>query len=367
MTADGSDEEVFLVPIGDDAVLTIPVAAQEDSSAEIDVSTLIEAVGTLIGAVLKHGGRSGARLYELSPDSQRQLRGAHRDEVGSYFRGILRDADGRIAHQIQLREVHAARAPAGFDALAAAQMAAIQAQLSRIEDTLGDIAASVTDVVGFLELQQRSRVETALQILRELHDRARQTGAITQTDWDRLTGVEFELESQLKAVSNELARLLGGRTFGKSPKSDADQMKAIKPERVHDLVGAHRMLIGGLRGWNELLLLRKYEAGELSEAEVAAAKDRLAKLEGQHQELLEQLKAVTEASKMTNSRGWLDRLRTDGLVIGGNNDQRHMRTVKSGWAKLTAVAEAAKTTPPPAAERRLLTAPSESADGASTF
>lgn len=339
LTTANSDEEVFLVPLGDDEVLAVPVAVQVES-AQLDVSALVEAVGPLVTAVLKRHG-AGGRIFELSPESQHRMLAARRDDVGPYFRGVLRDADGRISHQLQLREVHAASAPSGLDALAAVQMAAIQAQLSRIEDSLGEIASAVSDVVGFLEVQQRSRVEAALQMLRELHDRARQTGSVTGTDWQRLIGVELDLETQLRAVTIELARRLGGRRFGKSPKSDAQEMQAINPERVAGLVKAHRMLVGGLRGWNEILMLRKYEAGELTEAEVTTAKERLMRLEAQQQEVLTLLRTVITASEETTGRGVLHRLLTDGLVVGGDNDKRHIKSVESAREGLIETAESA--------------------------
>lgn len=361
MTTDPSDEEVFLVPVADDLILAVSVNGDSGVSHVdgVDLATLIDTVGPLVGAVLKGRGVRGATYYEMSPESRKMLEGARLDKVGNYFRGVLRNPNGQSKHQVQLREVQVAPAPSGFDALAAVQMAAIQAQLGRIEDTLSDLTMSVEDVMGFLERQQRSRVEESLQILREVHDRARVTGDISPTDWDRLmsAGVESELGTQLRAVGTELAKRLRGGTFGKSPGADAKQMKAINPERTAELAQVHRMLIGGLRGWNELLILRKFSADELTEGEVATAKERLDKLEAQHGELLELLESVIGASKKTKARSGLQRLFTDGLVIGSSNDDRHLNDVKAGRKVLKSVLESAAPALPQAQARTMVANP----------
>lgn len=361
MTTDGPDEEVFLVPIGDEGVLAVPVADEgsRHGGDSADLSALIQAVGPLVGAVLKGRGANGATYYELSPDSLKMLDGARLDKVGNYFRGVLRNADGQISHQVQLREVQASPAPPGIDPVSVAQMAqmaAIQAQLGRIEDTLNDLTTSVESVTRFLETQQRARVEAALQVLRELHDRARTTGVVSATDWHRLTGVELDLETQLRAVRAELSKRLSGRSFGNGPSADAKQMAKVEPERIADLVELHKMLLGGLRGWNELLLLHKFEAGELTEGEVAAVMERLSRLESHHRELLGQIKSVVNSSKKSKPRSTFQRLFTDGLILGGANDDRNLHTVRSGRKVLKAVLKSAGSELPRAPERKILSA-----------
>lgn len=361
MTPEGRDQEVFLVPVGDEGVLALPVDGKGSQAGgdTADLSVLIQAVGPLVGAVLKGRGADGATYYELSPQSLKMLEDARLDKVGSYFRGVLRNADGQISHQVQLREVQASPAPPGLDPVSVAQMAqmaAIQAQLGRIEDTLNDLTVSVESVTRFLETQQRARVEAALQLLRELHDRARATGAVSETDWHRLTGVELDLETQLRAVRTELSKRLSDRSFGNGPSADAKQMAKVEPERIADLVELHKMLLGGLRGWNELLLLHKFEADELTEDEVAAVMERLSRLEGHHRELLGQIDSVVRSSKKSKPRSAFQRLFTDGLILGGANDDRNLTAVRSGRKVLKAVLKSAASELTRAPERKMLSA-----------
>ncbi|WP_300578896.1 hypothetical protein [uncultured Nocardioides sp.] len=361
MTTEGGDREVFLVPLGDETVLAVPVEAQDrapDADGP-DLAALIHAVGPLVGAALKGRNATGATCFEMSPESLQQFKDARLDNVGSYFRGVLRNPDGQISHQVQLREVQAAPAPPGFDPVAVTQMvqmASIQAQLDRIEDTLADLTISVEQVARFLETQQRARIEAAIQLLRELHDRARVTGAVSETDWNRLSGVELDLETQLRAVRAELTQRLSGRSFGSSPSADAKQMKEIDPKRIAELVELHRLLLGGLRGWNELLLLRKFETGELSDGEVAVAIERLSNLEDHHRTMLAQIKKVASASKMSKPRGALQRLLTDGILLGGQNDARNLSSVKDGRRILKVVLKSAAPELSKAPERKMLEA-----------
>jgi hypothetical protein len=135
-------------------------------------------------------------------------------------------------------------------------MAAIQAQLARMEAVLNDVVLSVGRVASLLERQQRSKLQAALRMLRDTHERTRSTSELSDVDWQRLTGIELELEAQLDAVGDELQDCLSVRFTG-NPKRDAGIMDQLGAERVRELVELHRLLIGGLRQWNALLLLRK--------------------------------------------------------------------------------------------------------------
>ena len=361
MTTDGADQEVYLVPLGDETVLAIPIGGQDDTLGVEGptLQTLIGAVGPLLGAALRGRGANAATYFELSPESLKKFEGARLDTVGSYFRGVLRNNEGQISHQVQLREVQASPAPPGIDPVALvqmAQMAALQAQLDRIEDTLADLSLSVERVAQFLETQQRARIESAIRLLRELHDRARVSGSISSTDWDRLSGVELDLETQLLAVRTELEHRLSGREFGKSPKDDAKQMKEVDPGRIAELVHLHRMLLGGLRGWNELLLLRKFESNELNEAEAEAVRNRLLALEDQHRTVFNQIRDVSSASQKSRPRSAIRRLVTDGLVIGGKNDDRHLDFLSAQREDLLGIIKATERELPGRPVRRLLTA-----------
>ncbi len=336
-TPEYDDEEVFLVPVADDVVLAFPIESRKQSQQSdwINIAEFIRAVGPLIAKALEKSGIGSANYYELSAESQKQLQGAKRDYVGDYFRGVIRQPKGQFKHSLQLREVKASAPPSAIDPMQAAmvaQMAAVQVQLSRIEDAVGDLSTTVDAILEFLEVQQRAGIEVALDILREVHERAKATGTITEDDWHRIMSahVETEFGKQSRAVRSELASKLAGIQFGVSPREDAKTMKQVKPERVGELVELHRMLLGGLRGWYELMMLRKYLANELTQSEVNAISNRLNKLNTEHEQLLQLLDAAIQSSRLSKPRRNVTRLFSDGLVIGGENDKRNLKVVTDG-------------------------------------
>ncbi len=278
----------------------------------------------------------------MSAESYRKYEDARLDEIGTYFRGVLRTSKGQASHQVQLREVQQTQVPIGFDTFAAAQMAAIQAQLDRIEDTLADLAISVSEVMQFLEVQQQAEIEAALRVVRNVHDRAKHTRAISDTDWTRITGLEHVLEKQLIAVRKELDRRLKSRVFGGTPEADREQMDRINPDRVAELVEAHWLLVGGLRGWNELLVLRKYQMGELGEEEVLDVKTRLKELRAQLDDVLYAVDLIASPEHEARPRRWLQRLFKDGIVLGARNDADNLASIAAGRETLKNVASGAR-------------------------
>lgn len=335
MHNEDSEIEVFLVPVGDDVVLAVPTSELEQQASEsrAGLASLFGKANPLIAAAMGHSGDvkgRGAALFEMSTESYRKYEDARLDEVGTYFRGVLRTSKGQASHQVQLREVQQTQVPIGFDTFAAAQMAAIQAQLDRIKDTLADLTVSVSEVMQFLEEQQQAEIEAALRVIRNVHDRAKRTRAISDTDWTRITGLEHVLEKQLIAVRKELDRRLKSRVFGGTPEADRKQMEMIEPDRVAELVKAHRLLVGGLRGWNELLVLRKYQMGELGEEEVLDVKTRLKELRAQQDDVLDAVDLIVSPENETRPRSRLQRLFKDGIVLGARNDAHNLVTIAAG-------------------------------------
>lgn len=335
MHNEDSELEVFLVPVGDDVVLAVPAGDMEVLAPEArhGLASLFSKTGPLIAAALDGSGDlnvRGAALFEMSTDSYKKYKDARLDEVGAYFRGVLRTSKGQASHQVQLREVQPTQMPVGFNAIMAAQMAAIQAQLDRIEDTLADLAISVSEIMRFLEVQQRAEIEAALRVIRQVHDRARATRAISDTDWTRIVGVEQVLEKQLIAVRSELQSRLKNPKFGGTPEADRQQIDKINPDRVAELVDAHRLLTGGLRGWSELLALRKHQEGELTDEEVSALIERLQELRAQHDDVRDAVGMVASPAHEAKPRGRIQRLLKDGIVLGAKNDAENLTAIAVG-------------------------------------
>ncbi len=190
-----------------------------------------------------------------------------------------------------------------LEATTAAQLAAIQAQLARIEDVVHDIQLTVNHVAAFIATQQRATVHAALDAVHDAHDHATRTGRLTDTDWQRLNDYERVLEAQVRAVADELARRLGaGSDLDGHPDHDAKTMAGINPARVAGLVQLHRALVGGLRRWHELLLLHKIQTDEFDEDDARSADRRLRGLRTQHRDLLADVTRLADQADQTRPR-----------------------------------------------------------------
>ncbi len=332
-----SEEHVYFIPVDDTRLIAVSddVTGGEDVGPDyLDISNLIDAVGPLIAAVLRAGGVGSARLYEMSPASQKLLASARKDEVGMYFRGVLRAEDGRITHQVQLREVSPASAPLGLDTVLVAQMAAVQAQLGRIEAIVNDVAISTERVVAFVERQQRSWLVEALRLISDVHERATRSAKLTGTDWERISGIELNLNAQLRAISDELNDRLRDARFTGNPGDDARVIAKLDAARVDELMQLHRVLIGGLGRLQELVLLRKLAADDFDEAELEAMRARIGELYDTQDRLHTEIQRIVRAAERAQPRSPWKRLVTDGLVVGRRNDERNLNKIVSGRARL---------------------------------
>lgn len=336
-----------LVLVDEHHLLVLDEDAAAECASGFTLDDAARAAGPLLTALLKCAGSSGAKLYEMSPESQKLLQGAELNKVGSYFRGVLRDGDGRLSHQVQLREVKPpSKAPAGFDVAMAAQLAAVQLQLNRIEDAVYAVGVNVEHVLNFVQDQQRARIRACISLVGEIHGHVEATGALAPTDWARLHGVELDLETQRLAVAEELERRVGLKLSG-NPKEAVKAMKSkVDAQRVEELLAQHRLLVFGLRQVLELTLLERLQAGHLDDRYVEAARARLEGLAGSHLGLLGGIEALVEKASKVRPRSNWDKFWSDGLVLGGSNDDKDLAEIKTRRTKLAA---AVKSSRPPRA------------------
>lgn len=355
MSAD--DAEYYLLPLEDNRIVALPT--QSGGSGELAGfgEDFARSVGPLLATALRKGGASGAKVYELSPESQRKLATARTNEVGSYFRGVLRRDDGRVSHQVQLREVTPANVPTPFEAMAGAQLAAIQAQLGRIEEILNSVALNTERIVDFLEREQRASILGALSIIAEVHDNTVRNGALSGADWSRLSGtIELEIKKQLGAIGEELEDRLARANFKSDPKHSIKEMDQLDPKRINSLVELHRVLVGGLRRYLELLLVRKIDEGSFDEHEALRARERLQELYERHAGVLERLEAIAEQAGRARPRSNLQRLFHDGIVGGSHNDAKDLAGIEKGRKSIedcAAKSRRSKAIEAPAAEKAL--------------
>ncbi len=336
MHSEDSELEVFIIPVGNNELLAVPTGdldapAAKEWSKIASTFTKAGLLATTALDVLGGVNKQNAALFEMSPDSYRQYKGARLDEVGGFFRAVLRTQQGQTSHQVQLRAVQPTQVPVGATMIAAAQMIAIQAQLDRIEDTLATLTASVSEIMQFLENQQRAEIDAVICPLRQILEHARVTRKISDTDWQRVANFEFVLGKQLGLVKDELQNRLKIAEFGDTPEADHQRMNEIDPDRVAELARYYWLLSGGVRGWTELLALRKYQEGELTGMEVSAIKSRLKKIRIEQENILNTIGSVVSAAGKAKPRSRINMWLSNGEYRGGRKDKNeHLPAIKKG-------------------------------------
>lgn len=329
------ETEVVLTRLESGHILAAPISESGDFSPNSNsgFSSLIGSAGPLITAVLEGLGcvdSKNTMLFEMSPESLQQFREARLDEVGPYFRGVLRNIKGQASHQVQLREVRRMQVPSGFSILLAAQMAAIQVRLDQIERNLDDLAEDVTEIKNFLERQQSSEISAAFQTVAEIYQGAQQNGEISGANWLRTVECEQPLRAQRDAVWSELENRLTLRDLSGPPKEVQRKMEKLDPERVTELIDEHRLLSVGLSRWTELWLLRLYKTNELSVHDLKIAEERLEILETQQLSIPVLLNALISQLKEIGPRKWSQKLVTDGLFLGEKRDSKALQEIETG-------------------------------------
>jgi hypothetical protein len=103
------------------------------------------------------------------------------------------------------------------------------------------------------------------------------------------------------------------------------------------------VLIGGLRRWQELVLLRKVNLGVFDEHELQAFGDCLRELHEKHQGLLARLETIADASNKARPRSNWKRLLTDGILVGSRNDDHHLEGIRAGRRLLLQSSESSRT------------------------
>jgi hypothetical protein len=126
-------------------------------------------------------------LVKLHPEDLAAMKANKLLEVkkaDGYVRGVVRGNDGKFVNLARIKNVSKMQAVASGAAILSAL--AMQAQLDRIEKALAEVQSSIEEVQVELEDQHRSSSRGAAELLGETYRAARNTGQLTQAQWDQL-------------------------------------------------------------------------------------------------------------------------------------------------------------------------------------
>jgi hypothetical protein len=344
------------------------VGVDDGSEGWKPVATAVaQTVRATLGA--KDGTPIGERRFTLSPESLRRLETDRTQNVGDgYFRGVLMDGDGKYSHQVLLKETHDPQV--GIDPLAvtmAVQLAAMQAQLDRMEALFERGVAQIEAIRDHLEVQQAAEANAAIALVGRVHaDVIERGGTVGQVDWSRLAHLEHILGRAMDAVDQELEDVAARLTFSGKAAADVKTVQRFDPNRIVLLVRMHLALEEGTRRWVYLMGLHKQEHGEHDPAAIERHYADLDAATEHRQDLVRQILSAVQGARKAEGRPWPELLFTHGFLGGWKIDEDRVREVETFKQALkdSDLLSASRALPTPSRHRLLLARASELPNGA---
>lgn len=311
-------------------------------------SNLAKGILPMLGLSADRNGVA-ARVFEMKPEDLKYWDKLQKWGTGDGFAyGTMVDGNGKISRNAAFREASRPNlSPAPVDPIALATAVAvmqIQAQLERLADAIEDVDAKVELVVRHLELEQQSELLAALETIDECH-LALERNTIDypgEIDWSRLSALEQVLKKQHRQVVGELNQVAEQLKF--QDIAEARKAARIRPERVEDLLTLEYYLLRGLSQWNQLMLAAKQAKAELTGEAIDAAESRTA---GYIDHARQASRAIETADSKPRSRSAFQKLRKDGLIVGGRNDRNVLESATGTRSKIRDIARAREELSPP--------------------
>lgn len=245
----------------------------------------------------------------------------HHGNGNGYTHAVGWREDGKIGKMFSVKEVKGA--PVGCpapDPLALANVLAIaqlQSSIDRLTTLLESVASDVKTVLVFLRTEQEAAILAAVETIDDIYSAVQTEGRITNTDWERIYGLEQVLKQQHRQVLAErrdIAAALGFRDIH-AARTSLD----LDPERVRNLVTLEHYRLRAFHRWAELMLGWRAASGHSSASSVTAARDTAARYT---EEAVAALEAVRAADTDELAwRGVLEMLFDDGIWMGLRHDR----------------------------------------------
>lgn len=285
-----------------------------------------------------------AKYFEASPEDFAvwdQLK--HHTRPDGYKYATAWGKDGKFATNMGIREVDPSQVvgqtsvnPASLAMMAA--IASLQASIDRLTDMVKDLSVEVEGLKAFLHGEQHGQILAMVETIdTEVYESYLRTGAVSQTDWERIAHAEQLFKAQHRQLLIELDDVQKTLAFRTAPA--AKQALRVDLRRLTTLVALEAYLLRSFSRWVTLMLTVKQQRGELASHDVEKARN-----------IVEEYRAMAHVSvtalRTTDTsmgdRAWYSRLFKDGLVVGAHNDHN---TRKHAVAHRSSIQQAIRPTP----------------------
>lgn len=270
------------------------------------------------------GGRTGsARYFEGSPADLAiwdQLK--HHTRSDGFQSAMAWGKDGKIAKQLGIREVDLSevtgRVPVDPASLAMmAAIASLQASIDNLTDLVQDLGADVSELKDILQAEQQGEILAMVETIdSDVYETYQRTGAVSQTDWERIAPAEQLFKAQHRQILLELDRKqreLAFRTV-----AEAKRAMRVDRQRITTLIALEAYLLRSLSRWVTLMLTVKQQRGELASHDVEKGRSIVEEYRLTAHALV---MALRSTDTHMDDRAWYSRLFKDGLVLGAHNDR----------------------------------------------
>lgn len=252
------------------------------------------------------------QTLRLTTEGQHLLRTfekVHSNKTGAML-GIVRQGDGsgRLTGNLSFVDPRSVAGLATNLPMIAGALA-MQAQLARIEKALATIEVDVDFLIRSDQWAVEAGLEADLEILGQLHDRALESGSLTDDDWDRLVAIERSVRqvnkladkhlSSLRELLDAVDRSLSERIQGLTRVLQTDRIGPWLAVRIRSDLAMAR--------WSFLHVVRRSVTEPASlPSMVAEAQERI---RSKRRELDDLAAAVDRYLRLDSSSGLLDKVR----------------------------------------------------------
>lgn len=346
-TEDPGDQDVTIIRLDKRRFLAVPEGGKAfDLSSFVKGATgVIGRLGPIAHAAIEIAGLNagnGGVLFEMSPESLAfyQNENISKLDVNGYIRGVFRNSKGQTAHQVQFREVGSLANFNPASLIIAGQVAALQASMNRIEDSLGDLHSKTDHLVHLAEDTREGGVISAYNVVSDVFEKAQTYGTIDAEDWDRISQLDTKLDDLRVQLQNELNRSLQWELSG-STRVIEEILKEVQPNRIVELLSLHGALTLAVSRWQELYALKKRTSNRLTEHDIDSAVRKVQAIETSHHKFLSTTEHLIQELKSIEPTSWMDALKSEGIVVGKIRDNRRIREFR----KISAVLQKAPLQP----------------------
>lgn len=185
-----------------------PEAPVEGRTSPVPSQLVAAAVaGQAALEALVNAGRLTGRLVLVDPATAKAIKAGAmvKDRAGDML-AVIRGSGGTFSQPARITPLSGGLVKSAVAGPAMLSAIALQAQLARVEKSIGEVRDAVDAVRGYLEAAEQASVEGRRDTLATVYRTAQETGRMTQSLWDQIQDLEASLRRDVTLADRALAQ-----------------------------------------------------------------------------------------------------------------------------------------------------------------